>query len=99
MKVNLKIKSQYFENYEPSNWDGKGFIPQNWKKKGTQIFDIEVDDDIVMYSTKMEQHIRELLKFQGSNDCKYEYIEHSIEYAKPIGLSCLRLYEFIKKEY
>jgi len=99
MKVNLKIKAQYLENSEPMGWDGKGFVPQNWSKKGIQIFDIEVDDDMIMYSTKMEQHIKELLKFQGSSDWKYEYIDHSIEYLKPINLSCLRLYELIKKEY
>jgi len=98
MKSKLKIHSQYYENYGAHDWDGNGNCPQGWKPKGGHTFEIEVDSDVVMYSTKLESHLKEVVSAQSNDYEKFEYLEHELEFVKPSVLDSELLYSLLRTE-
>ena len=98
MKSKLKIHSQYYENYAAHDWDGKGECPQSWKPKGGHTFEIEVDSDAVMYSTKLESHLKQIVSAQSSNYEKFEYLEFEMEFVQPTILQSEVLYSLLRTE-
>ena len=98
MKSKLLIHSQYEENYAAHDWDGKGDCPQSWKSKGGHTFEIEVDSDVVMYSTKLESHLKEVVSAQSNDYEKFEYLGHELEFVKPSVLDSELLYSLLRAE-
>jgi hypothetical protein len=98
MKSKLKIHSQLYENYAAQDWDGNGDCPQSWKPKGGHTFEIEVDSDVVMYSTKLESHLIEIVASQSNDYEKFEYMEHELEIVQPSVLDSELLYSLINEE-
>jgi len=92
MQVKIKVQAQYFENYGAHDWDGNGDCPQSWKPKGGQEFIFPVDSDWVMYVNKdeMVEAIDQMLANQNDVACKYEYLEHYVDFGTPIVLEGLQ---------
>lgn len=89
--ANLRINSQYYENYSDSN-------TPYWKPKGGQVFEMEVEGDILMYSTDLESHLKEMVSSQSDEHNKFEYIDHEVLFIKPIKLDTKLLMNLIKTE-
>ena len=100
MQVKIKVQAQYFENY---NVDADGFIHNNhcynygdkkphWKPKGGQEFIFPVDSDWIMYvdSSELAESIDQMLANQSNVACKYEYLEHDVDFGTPIVLEGLQ---------
>jgi len=98
MKSKLLIHSQYKENYAAHDWDGVGDCPQSWKSKGGHTFEIEVDSDVIMYSTNLESHLQMVVANQCNTFEKFEYIGYELELAKPSKLDSELLYSLINEE-
>jgi len=98
MKSKLKIHSQFYENYGAHDWGGNGDCPQSWKPKGGHTFEIEVDSDMVMYSTKLESHLTEIVASQSNDYEKFEYMEHELEIVQPSVLDSELLYSLLRTE-
>jgi len=77
MSINkVLIQAQYSENYSENE------VPF-WKKKGGQVFEIEIDADLLMYSDPAKIFTEMLMK-HCNEQWKYEYVSHEILFSKPI---------------
>jgi|TARA_B110000971_G_scaffold17462_1_gene16116 hypothetical protein len=83
--------TQYHENYSDTN-------TPYWKPKGGQYFQIVIDSDIVMYSTNLVKHLMDIVSAQSDEHNKYTYLEHDIEFSKPVVLDTELLLNLIQKE-
>ena len=92
MNCTVKVMAQYFENYSDTK------IPY-WKPKGGQEFQIVIDSDTILYSDELKNHLREMISNQSNEHHKYEYIEHDVEFIKPIVLDSKELESLIQKEF
>jgi hypothetical protein len=84
--------AQYFENYSDTN-------TPYWKPKGGQEFQIVIDSDTILYSDELKNHLKEMISNQSDEHNKYEYIEHDVEFKKPIVLDSEILEGLIQKEF
>ena len=91
MNCTVKVMAQYHENYSDTD------IPY-WKPKGGQYFQIVIDSDIVMYSTNLVKHLMDIVSAQSDEHNKYTYLEHDIEFSKPVVLDTELLLNLIQKE-
>ena len=100
MKSKLKIHSQFYENYnvDADGLNNYGDKQPHWKPKGGHTFEIEVDSDVVMYSTKLESHLIEIVASQSNDYEKFEYMEHELEIVQPSVLDSELLYSLLKTE-
>ena len=55
--------------------------------------------DTILYSDELKSHLTELVAAQSNEYCKYEYIEHDVEFIKPIVLESKELESLIQKEW
>ena len=78
MLVNVRVVTQVFEN--------KAFADggENYRPKGSQVFNMPIDSDVVMYAHSLVTAIEEVLKGLGNDLYTYEYLEHEIEFKDPI---------------
>jgi hypothetical protein len=83
--------AQYHENYSDTN-------TPYWKPKGGQEFQIVMDSDIVMYSNDLVKHLTDVVSSQSDEHNKYSYLEHDVEFIKPVVLDSEVLLEKIRKE-
>ena len=83
--------AQYHENYSDTN-------TPYWKPKGGQEFQIVMDSDIVMYSNNLVNHLTDIVSSQSDEHNKYSYLEHDVEFIKPVVLDSEVLLEKIRKE-
>jgi hypothetical protein len=91
MKCTIKVMAQYHENYSDTN-------TPYWKPKGGQEFQIVMDSDIVMYSNDLVKHLTDVVSSQSDEHNKYSYLEHDVEFIKPVVLDSEVLLEKIRKE-
>jgi hypothetical protein len=84
--------AQYFENYSDTK-------TPYWKPKGGQEFQIVIDSDTILYSDELKNHLKEMISNQSDEHNKYEYIEHDVEFKKPIVLDSEILEGLIQKEF
>ena len=91
MKCTIKVMAQYHENYSDTN-------TPYWKPKGGQEFQIVMDSDIVMYSNDLVKHLTDVVSSQSDEHNKYSYLEHDVEFIKPVVLDSKVLLEKIRKE-
>lgn len=91
MKCTIKVMAQYHENYSDTN-------TPYWKPKGGQEFQIVMDSDIVMYSNNLVNHLTDIVSSQSDEHNKYSYLEHDVEFIKPVVLDSEVLLEKIRKE-
>tara|TARA_B110000977_G_C10775040_1_gene376255 strand:- start:281 stop:559 length:279 start_codon:yes stop_codon:yes gene_type:complete len=91
MDCTVKVMAQYFENYSDTE-------TPYWKPKGGQEFHIPIASDMVMYSNDLKSHLETLVSAQSDEHNKYEYIEHDVEFIKPIQLFSEGLLDLIRKE-
>ena len=91
MKCTIKVMAQYHENYSDTN-------TPYWKPKGGQEFQIVMDSDIVMYSNDLVKHLMDVVSSQSDEHNKYSYLEHDVEFIKPVVLDSEVLLEKIRKE-
>ena len=92
MNCTVKVMTQYFENYSDTK-------TPYWKPKGGQEFQIVIDSDTILYSDELKSHLTELVEAQSDEHNKYEYIEHDVEFIKPIVLDSERLEKLIQTEF
>ena len=92
MNCTVKVMAQYFENYSDTN-------TPYWKPKGGQEFQIVIDSDTILYSNELKNHLTEMVAAQSNEHFKYEYIEHDVEFKKPIVLDSTELESLIEKEF
>jgi hypothetical protein len=92
MNCTVKVMAQYFENYSDTN-------TPYWKPKGGQEFQIVIDSDTILYSDELKNHLKEMISNQSDEHNKYEYIEHDVEFKKPIVLDSEILEGLIQKEF
>ena len=92
MNCTVKVMAQYFENYSDTK-------TPYWKPKGGQEFQIVIDSDIILYSDELKSHLTTLVAAQSNEHCKYEYIEHDVEFIKPIVLESKELESLIQTEF
>ena len=91
MNCTIKIMTQYFENYSETK-------TPYWKPKGGQEFDIIIDSDIAMYSKYLDEHLNQIISEQSNEHCKYEYIDHDVQFIEPITLDSNKLNSLITNE-
>jgi hypothetical protein len=91
MNCTVNVMTQYHENYSDTN-------TPYWKPKGGQYFQIVIDSDIVMYSTNLVKHLMDIVSAQSDEHNKYTYLEHDIEFSKPVVLDTELLLNLIQKE-
>lgn len=90
---NVKVMAQYYENYNVGadgiNVYGDG--KPHWKPKGGQEFIFPIESDWVMYSEREQlvEAINTMLKSQSNEMCKYEYIEHDVQFSDPLVVTGL----------
>lgn len=94
MKNTIIITTQYKENYGAHDWDGTGSCPQGWKNKGSYIFNIELDADILMYCNDASAVLSKMCESHNTDYEAFEYIDHEIQWNKPTSLGTLE--EFLK---
>ena len=92
MNCTIKVMAQYFENYSDTN-------TPYWKPKGGQEFQIVIDSDTILYSDELKNHLKEMISNQSDEHNKYQYIEHDVEFKKPIVLDSEILEGLIQKEF
>ena len=81
MKINVRVTAQLWENY--------GFADGGadyWKPKGTQVFNMPIEDDDLMYAENLDEAIQVTLDNQVTPLYKYELIGTEIEWKTPITL-------------
>jgi hypothetical protein len=80
MLVNVRVVAQVFEN--------KAFADggENYRPKGSQVFNMPIDSDVVMYAHSLVTAIEEVLKGLGNDLYTYEYLEHDVEFKDAITL-------------
>ena len=83
MLVNLLVNCQYYENYNVGP-EGFGEVP-HWKPKGGSSFLMPIDSDDVFYSEPevLVKAINNLLEKNNSIACKFEYIDHEVQWQEP----------------
>ena len=91
MNCTVKVMAQYHENYSDTD------IPY-WKPKGGQEFQIVIDSDVLMYSNDLIKHLMEIISAQSDEHNKYSYLEHEVEFIKPVVLDTEVLLNLIRKE-
>ena len=91
MNCTIKVMAQYFENYSDTK-------TPYWKPKGGQEFQIVIDSDVVMYSNDLVKHLMEIVSAQSDEHNKYSYLEHDVEFIKPVVLDSEVLLNLIRKE-
>ena len=91
MNCTVKIMTQYHENYSDTN-------TPYWKPKGGQEFQIVIDSDVVMYSNDLVKHLMDIVSAQSDEHNKYSYLEHDVEFIKPVVLDSELLLNLIRKE-
>jgi len=93
MQVKVKVQAQYFENYnvDANGFNNYGDKKPHWKPKGGQEFIFPVDSDWLMYVDRgeMVEAIDQMLANQSNVACKYEYIDHEVDFGEPIVLEGL----------
>ena len=92
MNCTVKVMAQYFENYSDTK-------TPYWKPKGGQEFQIVINSDTILYSDELKSHLTTLVAAQSNEHCKYEYIEHDVEFIKPIVLESKELESLIQTEF
>jgi hypothetical protein len=92
MNCTVKVMAQYSENYSDTK-------TPYWKPKGGQEFQIVIDSDTILYSDELKNHLKEMISNQSNEHHKYEYIEHDVEFKKPIVLDSEILEGLIQKEF
>ena len=80
MLVNVRVVTQVFEN--------KAFADggENYRPKGSQVFNMPIDSDVVMYADYLVTAIESVLKRLGNDLYTYEYLEHDVEFKDAITL-------------
>ena len=80
MLVNVRVVAQVFEN--------KAFADggENYRPKGSQVFNMPIDSDVVMYADYLVTAIESVLKRLGNDLYMYEYLEHDVEFKDAITL-------------
>ena len=80
MLVNVRVVAQVFEN--------KAFADggENYRPKGSQVFNMPIDSDVVMYADYLVTAIESVLKRLGNDLYTYEYLEHDVEFKEAITL-------------
>ena len=80
MLVNVRVVAQVFEN--------KAFADggENYRPKGSQVFNMPIDSDVVMYAHSLVTAIESVLKRLGNDLYTYEYLEHDVEFKDAITL-------------
>jgi len=80
MLVNVRVVAQVFEN--------KAFADggENYRPKGSQVFNMPIDSDVVMYADYLVTAIESVLKRLGNDLYTYEYLEHDVEFKDAITL-------------
>jgi len=80
MLVNVRVVAQVFEN--------KAFADggENYRPKGSQVFNMPIDSDVVMYADYLVTAIESVLKRLGNDLYTYEYLEHDVEFKDDITL-------------
>ena len=81
MLVNVRVVAQVWENYGFAD-GGK----DHWKPKGSQVFNMPIDSDVVMYADYLVTAIESVLKGLGNDLYMYEYLEHDVEFKDAITL-------------
>ncbi len=94
MKNTIIITTQYQENYGAHDWDGTGSCPQHWKNKGSHLFSIELDSDILMYCRDAEAVFSKMCAEHNNDYERFEYSHHDIQWNKPTELGTSE--EFLK---
>lgn len=76
-KATVRVLAQYFENYSESG--------TFWKAKGSQEFILKIDSDTLMYlGSHVVVAIKQILAKHSNSHCKYEYVEHQVNFSDPI---------------
>ena len=91
MDCKIIINAQYHENYSDTD-------TPHWKPKGGQEFQIVVNSDVLMYSNDLVKHLMEIVSAQSDEHNKYSYLEHEVEFIKPIVLDSKVLLNLINSE-
>tara|TARA_Y100000385_G_scaffold246857_1_gene266467 strand:+ start:416 stop:784 length:369 start_codon:yes stop_codon:yes gene_type:complete len=78
-KNKVLIHTQYQENY---GYHEGSF---HWKNKGSHTFEIEMEADLLMYSTPSKVFAK-MLKSHNSDLEKFIYVDHEIQFQKPTSL-------------
>tara|TARA_B110000285_G_scaffold116232_2_gene131700 strand:- start:3031 stop:3345 length:315 start_codon:yes stop_codon:yes gene_type:complete len=86
MKNTVIITSQYQENYGAHDWDGNGDCPQHWKNKGSHLFSIELDIDLLMYCQDADEVLTQMCAAHNSDHERFIYMEHEVQWNKPTPL-------------
>lgn len=75
-KNKVLVYTQYQENY--------GFHEGtvHWKNKGSHTFEIEMDTDILMYSSPSKVFAK-MLESHNSELERFTYVDHDIQFQKP----------------
>ena len=91
MNCTVKVMAQYHENYSDTD-------TPYWKPKGGQEFQIVIDSDVVMYSSDLTKHLMKIVSSQSDEHNKYSYLEHNVEFIKPVVLDSKSLLSLIQNE-
>lgn len=74
-EIIIKVQTQCFENYSDND-------TPYWKPKGGQEFHFPTDSDWVVYndSEGMIEAIVNMLADYSNEYCKYEYLDHDVDF-------------------
>lgn len=84
MKVTLRIKAQYLENYAFT----AGGDEEHWKPKGGQYLEVEIDPDKLMLISKTEFREICIALCENHSDARlrFEYLSHEVLFSEAIKL-------------
>lgn len=75
-KKTILVHAQYEENYD---YDKGNF---RWKKKGSETFIIEIDENILLNSNSSEVFAKMLTSYCNA-EVRYTYISHEVQFINP----------------
>jgi hypothetical protein len=96
MKAELRIQTQYFENY---NLTGEG--EPNFKPKGVQIFTCRIDPEITLHVgfDGLIKACQDMLNNHSNGAVRFNYINHEVLFGEPIEVDARELTEAIMKQF
>ena len=90
-KETILVNAQYEENYDYDNGNFR------WKKKGSETFVIEMDENILLNSNPSEVFAKMLTSYCNA-EVRYTYISHEVQFIKPKTLGTEEQYLEIQEE-
>jgi len=97
--VRVNVVTQAYENYNPDHSDE--FPNDVWKPKGFQTFQVDLDNDDVLFTgiNVLISAIKDSIKDKSDEHWRYTYIKHEVQWTSAIELSSEVITEKLREHY